>query len=257
MIAPVSMRNKSLFLHLGPGMNAEPEKLAFSKANPHITFWNQPLINSALTAFDVLTKEAKKQIEILSHDSHKVNLIGHCFGASVAVECLRTHADYIEECQLIAPTFCMNEFLVSLLKALGQRTDTSEELKEKISSFLTAPYTPELFWEGYKLIMQDANFSRCYWYSSEKQKIYQTFAQNLSFDEMTFKNVVDDFLGLNLHKKLPAFSGKVSFVIGNQDSILKDSATLNLAKSHYKNSSTSLVENSSHYPHFETTVPFI
>lgn len=251
------MRNKSLFLHMGPGMNAEPEKTAFSKANPHIYFWNQPLIASPFAAFDVLTKEAKKQIEILSQDSQKVNLIGHCFGASVAVECLRTHAALIDECQLIAPTFCMNEFLVSLLKALGQQSDTSEDLKEKIISYLNTPYTPELFWEGYELIIQDTNFSRCYWYLSEKQKIYQTFAQNLTFDETTFKNVVGDFLDINLPKKLPAFSGKVTFVIGNQDSILKDSATLAMVQNHFKNSSTTLVENSSHYPHFETTIQFI
>jgi pimeloyl-ACP methyl ester carboxylesterase len=254
------MRNKSLYLHMGPGMNAEPEKSVFSQENPHIVFWNQPAIQSGDSAFAELASQAKKQIETLAAantESKKINLIAHCFGASLALECLKTHGDFIEECQFIAPTFCMNDFLLSLLQAMADAHHTDPALKLKIRHYLQKPYSPGLFWEGYDLVMQDPAFSRCYWISPEKQKFYMSHTQNLAFDEMTFKNVVSSFLKLKSESSPSPFLGKVGFFIGSTDPIMKNSQLINNVKSQFVNSYIRTFDNTGHFPHFESQLIFI
>jgi pimeloyl-ACP methyl ester carboxylesterase len=256
MITFQHMRSKSLYLHMGPGMNAEPEKSALSEQNPHVVFWNQPLMKTPTNAFLELVNATKKQLEILSIEGNKVNIIGHCFGVNIAMECLATHADLIEECQFIAPTFCMNDFLLSLLGTLATNPKTQPSLKSEINVFLSEDYLPNRFWEGYNLVIKDADFFRCYWSNSENYTKYLSFADKLLFDQETFKIVVDDFLAREAKPPFH-FRGKVNVFIGADDPMMKNQSLIQKNLEAFPQKTVHIVENAGHFPHFESSIFFI
>lgn len=252
------MQTPSLFLHMGPGLNADAERLLLGPHCEHITFWNQPEQPSSDGAFLTLCEQTCKKIEQMAKATGKINIIAHSFGGNIAVQCLKTHSSYIEKCQFIGTVFYFGpSMLRRVMTYLSEAPETTVEFQQKFSDFLRNPQSPDGFWDYFGVIAQDPTFLRAYWHDFKALDEYvKTMAQCRPLDVTSFTNIVNDFLKQPEVVSSP-YRAPIEIIYGEHDHLIdlvaEKSAWLKL----FPQAVFTLIPDAGHFCHLEKDLNFI
>ncbi|MBY0471763.1 alpha/beta hydrolase [bacterium] len=155
---------KVLFLHGGPGMHSETEKKLleplFSRANLDITFWNEPsylrqlslLPPSSERAFARTLETAELQLNLLFAESglsisadeenqEKVHVVGHSFGAILALLLAARNPEKVGLLTLLTPA---TQLLSAFKNVMSQAASAAEksgngEVAQSLRNYLNTP----------------------------------------------------------------------------------------------------------------------
>lgn len=240
---------KTLFLHWGPGGNAQIERLWFKDQLP-VYWWDQPHV-SGEGSFEKIVESTKSQVEVIFETEKKpVRLLAHSFGGRIAQELCEIIPDKISQITLIS---CGHDPWMSffhLAHALSKKNENLPSLAEKMEK--TRSF--EDFWELIGMITHISDFQNCYWTNKEAQKKYASFAANLQLiDFPTFEWVMRGF-----ENKRPALKPSnrtkhipVKCFLGEGDPLQDTNAESKAWQTIFPQCEVSIMKNSGHFIHFE------
>src|SRR4051812_40115075 len=94
------MGKSILFLHYGPGGNAELERHWYGSEFNNVLFWDQP---TTRVFSDLIQACENKLNEVFELNNKPVVLWAHSFGCDLALQLLKHHGPKIKRCDLISP----------------------------------------------------------------------------------------------------------------------------------------------------------
>jgi pimeloyl-ACP methyl ester carboxylesterase len=214
-----------LFLHMGPGGNAQLEHLVFSNRYPFVDFWDQGKIEDDLAAFATLTDRVIERLNALFGQAGPIHIIAHSFGGLLLERVLRQVApEKISGVTLLATGFDYSNSFSNLLAQIAVQPDISMELSEKIKMFLEEPVDRSIedhFWQSVNLVMQYPNFLKLYFANTDTfNSLIGTFSQVSPIDFTTFTAVSNAYLKEDPKPIKSSYSGQVEVYLGEQDPLL-------------------------------------
>jgi len=108
-----------LYLHGGPGLNAEVERQWF-EGRVGLDWWSQPAIAPTdVSPLQSVVDAAKARlVQLNQRHGGRVYIVSHSVGAVIAVQLLREAPDLIASATLINPIFDLTEAMVGLARRL-------------------------------------------------------------------------------------------------------------------------------------------
>jgi esterase/lipase len=126
-------KRDTIFLHYGPGGNAEIERRLLAEANPEVDFWDQPQLDKRQCTYENLLLGTKKRLRSMSNQgATRIKIWGHSFGCNLALDLAQTESDYIESIRLTSPIALIDKGFYNLARALSKDAKTSPELKNEL-----------------------------------------------------------------------------------------------------------------------------
>lgn len=247
-----------LFLHMGPGLNAFPERKLLSASHPQTDFWDQPPIATPEKSFSLLVQAVQEKINRMYIETKKpVRIMAHSFGGHLITHALKAVGDKVSACEFFATGYDLPGGFFKLLKTLLADSKTEDALKSEIQQFLksgkTHPSAADI-WNYIGLIVKDPSFMRLYWPSEELHKRYLKISSTgPQLDALTFQYVLSDFMNSNWTEspETSSWSGPITIHLGAKDPLLDVDREANLWKRIYPQSEFRTHFNSGHYVHLE------
>jgi pimeloyl-ACP methyl ester carboxylesterase len=241
---------RAIFLHWGPGGNAEVERRWFGKQTA-IDFWDQPKL-SGPRAYDELVSAAEARLgDLCALAQGPIHLIAHSFGSKIAQTLAERAPEKISGLTLLAaghdPWKAYIQFAYFLsaqhnsLKALAQQADRSRQFDE--------------LWGLLGTMAQIPDVQRLYWKNEKARLQYQAFASGLDLVDFgclaeVLKGFADATPAL---KPLRLKSGvRVRCVLGANDPLQNTAEEADAWKSIFPGCEISVLPNVGHFVHFES-----
>ena len=250
---------KNIFLHMGPGSNAQVESLLLRDLYPNTLFWDQPAQHTSEDAFKNLVLAAQKEITTLAaRNNGPIKVIGHSFGGHILHQLTLLCPEHIASCTLFSTGYDIVEGFYNLLKIIGQSSETTQDLKNRIQEHLVINPTPTVqnFWSCISLVAQDPAFFRFYWPQPAQFEKYVKLASSTPpMDMLTFQNVINDFLTNFYSPKIPtksSWTNPVQIIFGNKDPLLNLEHEVSIWKKIFPQAQIKVQENSGHFTHLES-----
>jgi len=102
---------KTLYLHWGPGGNAQAELKSFNDHfSPSFVLWNQPTVSpEAKEPYGFLIEATLDQVsKIYAETRTPLHLFGHSFGAHLALEAARRLPEKVRKISLVSPLYSLS-----------------------------------------------------------------------------------------------------------------------------------------------------
>jgi pimeloyl-ACP methyl ester carboxylesterase len=254
---------KHLFLHMGPGLNAQAENHTFSSRFLDVLFWDQPHQPLKEEAFSRLTQSAQTQIAKLNKASGgPIGLITHSFSGQLALALLeKIDPKMISHCTLICPEFYFENCFANLLQRLVTRPNTSVDFKSEVKEYLKRLpnlTAVEKFKLGFEIVIKDKEFFKSYWYDEADFLAYVEATKNnspLDFD--SFLNISQDLLTHPNPLQRSSFNGPVQIIMGQQDPLIHLKSELKAWKTVFPQAEIKVLDRCGHFAHFEKKTLFI
>ncbi|MGE0763535.1 MAG: alpha/beta fold hydrolase [Bdellovibrionales bacterium] len=244
----------TLFLHMGPGLNAHVERQVLSAHFPEVHFWDQPAVLGP-GAFDQLVQSALAQVESMYQSTQRpVKLMAHSFGGQLARAIIGRRPELIGDSIFYNAGYCPATAFYRLLRRLGQDAQTPGDLKQDIAAFLKLHPQAEInrLWDYVTMVVRDANFMRLYW---AKQKHFEHYvalsAGGPTLLFQTFQDVLNDFYLIRRPAQRLAWSGRVRLEMGDQDPLIDVQADASQWGAIFANLHLVVQPDSGHYSHLE------
>lgn len=246
----------TLFLHMGPGLNAQIEAKLLSKTFPSVLFWDQPKQDQAIGAFSNIVNAAIAKVKKLAEASKSVRLFAHSFGGHLGVAILKKVPHLINSCVFISTGYSIAEGFYNLLKTMAQEEGTDPELAKTIRSSLSQWRRDCLslgdVWKIIDLILKDPEFMRHYWAKKRNYVEYLSAASDLSLLHFpTFRFVLNDFLSQAPEKGPLDWKGEILISLGDRDCLIQTDLEIKNWKRIFPKAKTRVLSNCGHFIHFE------
>ncbi len=182
---------KALFLHWGPGCNAEVERRWFGE-QIGIDWWDQPKV-SGPPAFAKLGDAALARLDELYRSAgHPIHLIAHSFGGTLAQHLAEKSPEKIAGITLLS---CGVDPWMSYIRFARYLSSYKPELNEA-SQTATRTRRPEDLWKLIQLSMQVPNLQAHYWKNEKARSRYLQLSQGVeSLDFSVFELTLNEFTG--------------------------------------------------------------
>jgi len=219
---------RSLFLHWGPGSNAQIERLWYGNDLP-IEWWDQPTqFTNPETAFSEIVAAACTRLESLAAQQGKTRLIAHSFGGQIALQLLIRRPELIKQITLLAcgahPCRSFLHLAEQLLntKLGSQDPERFKALSESLT-LANQQLSSASFWPLVQQIAAIPDFMNLYWSDESARLKYVRFATHAqSIDMAAFAAVMQNFLtgdpfpvGFQSTQTIP-----VRYIFGDADPLL-------------------------------------
>jgi len=229
---------KILYLHWGPGGNAQAELKALSRYSAdHFFAWTQPTISAEQPRpYLTLVQAVLDQVtEIYNKNGTPLHLFGHSFGALLALEAAKRVPNKISRLTLIAALPSVAEGYTRLGKRLAE-IYRDEAIAKASFNFSHSP-SFETFVSLFQTVTQYPDFLLHYWGknadSQAARELFFKIAETtpmLNFETFTtvMKDLFESYLDSSYQDTLkPAAHLPVEIHLGNEDpylDIAQDSA---------------------------------
>jgi len=189
--------SKFLFIHFGPGGNAQVERAWLGAQNSHIEFWDYTPPQNANHSFSELVDTYIQKIE----SSHQpLALVGHSFGANVAIAIHQQIPERIISLTLLSPLPKAAPAFLNLGRRIAVLQNPS--LQNRVSSFESflkkqSPASDVLneMWSLVFEIAQAPNFYSSYWASSSLFEKYAALCSKCKpLDFAVWQKTLSDFV---------------------------------------------------------------
>lgn len=234
-----------LFLHFGPGGNADLERKWLSGYKSKVDFWDQPKNVSSF-----------KELVHLCAERYKVGgyhgIIGHSFGCDLALKIAELLSDPQPKLILISPLRDVPKAFVSLAQHLADDAVSQErkhQLRLAFEGAQSGVSALDAFTQLAKVIGADPLYYRRFWAQAQMLKAFEEVAAELTpLDMKCWQAVLADVI---LNYQMALNGKKAQVYIGSKDpyyGLIRDE------DAYWKNSGAdvSLIENAGHYPHLES-----
>jgi pimeloyl-ACP methyl ester carboxylesterase len=244
----------TLFLHMGPGLNAYVERQLMQDQRPEVYFWDQPpvegptayeqLIEAAITVVDEMQKAAAKPIHLLAHS----------FGGHLAKEILYQRPMSVASCDFFSTGFDPAQGFHHLLMKLQHDSQTSVAVKRKMADVLSRhpSASAENVWEIIAQILEEPDFMRLYWPTVQQYERYKKISSGgPAFQATTFEDVLKGFFRRPARSGPHPWKGPLALFLGAGDpliSVPEDSACW---RQLFPGLTLAVVPDSGHYPHLK------
>lgn len=217
-------RHEALFLHGGPGFNAEVERVWFGDTVP-IHWWSQPIVAADdATPFDTLVKAAEIELTKLTEASSSMaDVIAHSsFGAQLGLHLAQRQFARIRSLTLLGSTA---DPLIPFLR-LGRallRLHPSSELEQAVMAAQEG-IDDRRFVDLINAILTVPNFMDHYWAlqsSAQRDRHRALAAKAPPLEFGTFMAVMRNIVALRPRADVSAFKGKVAILLGRHDPFLE------------------------------------
>lgn len=254
-----------LFLHMGPGQNAQVEKKLLQQHFKNILFFDQPKTPNKLNAFNDLVESCHEQIKILykKNNDRPVHIMAHSFGGHLANQLLNRCPELIESCDMYSTGYDIPAGFFKLLRTIGESTRTNIHLKNEIIDYikLTQPNSSNHLtnmWSYIGLIAKDPSYFTYYWPNDKLLQNYLNIAAHTDpIDMLSFQNVLSDFLETKFNPTNPAicnWTGPMTIYLGDNDPLINIDHETKIWNKIFIQAKIKSVNNSSHFIHLE---PFL
>jgi pimeloyl-ACP methyl ester carboxylesterase len=215
----------SLYLHWGPGAHADIEREFFRDREEYsaLDLWNQPNLNHLSTPLQSLRASVKEKVCRLLETNQRIRLVGHSFGAWLAMDILKDSAidlSRIHSVVLMGAGLNLGEGYARLGRKVGHSSPADV--------FTNSHYQSSAFPSLIGAIAQTPNFQDHYWgasVSSQRAKTnYEKISQTAKpLDLEFYLGAMTDFFQLEtvydftriIHENLP-----ISIHLGEMDPFL-------------------------------------
>lgn len=247
-----------LFLHYGPGGNAQVERHFLGPLHPSTEFWDQPIFHESEKGFEKLLKSVEeKVVQLFLQHKAPIKLWGHSFGCDLALLLLAKHPDKVSSVLLDSPVFDLPKgFLRFGYRILKNKTD-STPLRTQLTSLMASfekRNDLEILWKIVETLVQFPEFNQMYWGNLRMREEYQRVAeQKKAFDFLMWRNVLNDFLSNENTKEVTqrVSSEKIIIRIGENDPYFDLDADLDNLRKRFPLSQITTFKNAGHFTHLE------
>jgi pimeloyl-ACP methyl ester carboxylesterase len=242
---------KSLFLHWGPGCNAQVERRWFGDQTL-IDFWDQPKVQGP-NAFDQVVEAAQGRLDEHFEKSHgPQHLLAHSFGGRIAYELARRSPQKIRGITLLGSGFDPWMSYLRFAEYLSRFNPALKEMSRKAHQ----TRTPEDLFGIIQTSVQVPNFQAHYWVNKEARNRYAEISQNLALIDMgALATVLGEFTGtpaqaekVQLPKEVP-----VRLFIGDGDPMANAEEDARIWRHAFSGCELTVVSNAGHFVHFEAS----
>ncbi|MCB9072051.1 MAG: alpha/beta hydrolase [Bdellovibrionaceae bacterium] len=252
-----SINEKTLFLHMGPGGNADVERSFFADRYSFVDFWNQPHVKEKDRGFKYLTESVINKIEsYYKIQGEPIHVVAHSFSGLLLNEVLRfLDESLISRITMIATGFYFEDSFICLLRKVVTQKDCHVDLQGQITQFLSTQsrYSrSERFWQSVGLIMQYPNFMPLYFSSTaEWEKVANFFMQAGPMELNTFTNVANDLLQTKKEPSISPYKGPVEIYFGETDPLLDLNKNVEAWRQIYPQAQVHSLSSCGHFCHLE------
>lgn len=234
-----------LFLHFGPGGNADLERKWLSGYNSKVDFWDQP---KDVSSFSELVHRCAERYRVGGYHG----IIAHSFGCDLALKIADLLSGSQPKLILISPLRDVPKAFVSLAQHLADETVSQErthQLRLALESVQSGGSRLDAFTQLAKVIGADPLYYRHFWAQPQKLKAFETVAVELTpLDVKCWQTILVDLI---LNYQMALNGKKAQVYMGAKDpyyGLIRDEET------YWKSSGAdvSLIENAGHYPHLES-----
>lgn len=250
-----------IFLHMGPGFNAQIEKKLLQSTHPNIIYWDQPKISEPSAAFSKLIEATHERIQSLykKNNNQPVHLVAHSFGGHLAHQLILKFPELIASCDFYSTGYNIPEGFLKLLTNIGNSPDTNADLKNEIQTFLTTYKKTgnpnQDTWSYISLIVKDPAFNKYYWPTGELFQKYVNFASAVEpLDMASFQNILSDFLNSEFHPERPKaskWSGQINIYLGEKDPLINTTSETSIWNKIFPQAKFHILKDSGHFIHLE------
>lgn len=241
---------KSLFLHWGPGCNAEVERRWFGDSTL-IDFWDQPKV-SGTERFNQLVAAAQvrldKQFEKSNEPQH---LLAHSFGGRLAYELARRSPQKIAGVTLLGSAFDPWMSYLRFAEFLSRFNPSLKDASKKAHQ----TRTPEDLFGMFQMCAQIPDFNAYYWSNPEARSRYAELSQGLALIDMEqLVSTLGEFTGppaqpesVALMKHTP-----VRLFVGEDDAMANAEEDAKVWTRAFSNCELTVIPHAGHFVHFES-----
>jgi pimeloyl-ACP methyl ester carboxylesterase len=182
---------------MGPGFSSHVERLRLGKLHPEIDFWDQPRLHGADAYQRLAAESLRKFDQMIDAGAGKIRLIGHSFGAQLALKILQARPDLVDSCLFIAT---LNQPAHGFRHCLGKimhELDSSQDLDR--AKQLTANQYSQLSRQEFEaiieLLLKIPDFTKHYWFTAEAYFAYtKDMESGPGLDFVQFMDTSRDFM---------------------------------------------------------------
>ncbi len=250
-----TLPKSTLFLHMGPGLNAGIERKLFSHKNPEVDYWDQPAVRGPHAYSDLLAETLRRVESLYASGSSPINLVAHSFGGILAAEVLRKIPEKVSSLTLLSTGHDLVKSFYLLLSRLASDSATPADLRKKMETHLRENPEPTLdpFWSTIGMIVEDPNFMRLYWptdsHFTEHRKLAEKFPP---LDFLTFEATLNSYLRIpsEIPKRI-SWDGPVTLILGDRDPLLTVGETTRYWRTLFPSLLSKVRPGSGHFVHLE------
>jgi pimeloyl-ACP methyl ester carboxylesterase len=243
---------------MGPGANAEVERILIGNNNPEMLFWDQPLQHTETDAFKNLIIEAQEKVaQLVEENDGPIHVMAHSFGGHLFHQLsLKTPESFLS-CSMMATGYDIVNGFYRLLIQVGSHPATESNLKSKITEYLSTNPKPKAseLWNYAGLIAQDPAFFRLYWPSEDLFSAFVPYAsRSKPMDMQSFQNIINDFVKnyYSPDNPLPSpWDGPVELVLGEKDPLIDIAHESGIWRRIFPQIKIKVLKDSGHFLHLE------
>jgi pimeloyl-ACP methyl ester carboxylesterase len=215
----VSKSTRVLFLHGGPGLNAELERRRFGRSLP-VHWWDQPQVNADESApYERLVEAALEELHRLSSlDGAPVAVLASSFGVHLALALIERAPAKVGCVSIVGGILDMRTAFVRL----GRRVAEKNQDPDLAASSLHADRSADSvsLWSLIELLFCVPNLMDFYWSptaTAELDQMKALAAEGALLHVPTYQAVLRDFLAKNRPRETSRWHGAANVWIGLSD----------------------------------------
>lgn len=242
-----------LFLHYGPGGNSEIERLWLNQYLDKINFFDVP---DDCNQFSKITAQYESVLDEMTKTG-PTSLIGHSFGADVALELAHRFPQKVSEIILVSPMRSLYDSFVELGKKVSLISPENTALLEAVKEMETnSSSDPEkragFFWKFVGEAFKSPDIFSIYWSDKDQFSKYGGFMQSSKPMNMeSWQAGLNDYL-INEPKVYDReIKAPVKVILGESDPYYSQKGELAFWSSKLGKENVHGIPACGHYPHLE------
>jgi predicted alpha/beta hydrolase family esterase len=211
--------SRVLFLHGGPGLNAELERRRFGSSLP-VHWWDQPQVSADESApYDRLVNAALEELQrVSSRDGGPVGLLASSFGVHLALALIERAPATVGNVSIVGGVLDLRTAFVRL----GRRVAEKNQDQDLAAATLRADQSPDSasLWRLIERLFSVTNLLDLYWSptaTAQRDEMKATAAEGTLLHVPTYQAVLRDFLARQRPCGLSGWCGAASVWIGRHD----------------------------------------
>jgi pimeloyl-ACP methyl ester carboxylesterase len=244
---------KALFIHWGPGGNAEVEKRWFKDQYP-VDWWTQPRLIGP-NAFHQLIDAAETRLNDLAQKAGRpIALIAHCFGGQITRKLAARTPQNISEIVLLACGSVTVQSFIRLARNIATAEPEHAQLAQ-LAQKLETSKLPEDYWDLMNSLVQVPEFTRFYWANTQARDQYAALSRDIApIDMGSFQSLISPFIISEAHQfdsTQPKCEIPVRCLVGSADALSDPSVENDRWKKIFPHAQCETIEGAGHFLQFE------
>jgi pimeloyl-ACP methyl ester carboxylesterase len=247
----VSKSPRVLFLHGGPGLNAELERRQFGSSLP-VRWWDQPQVNADESApYDRLVDAALEELHRLSSlDGRPIAVLANSFGVHLALALIERAPAKVRCVSIVGGILDMRNAFVRLGRRVAEKNQDQDLAAASLHADQSASSVS--LWDLIERLFSVTNLLDFYWSptaTAQRDQMKALAAEGAVLHAPTYQAVLTDFLARNSLQKSLEWCGAANVWIGRYDPYASP-ADIEAWQTVLPRASVQFVD-AGHFPHLE------